>query len=150
MARVDVTTEIVIQCPREQVASFAANPSNVPEWYEKIKSVEWKTEPVVRVGSRIAFVAHFLGRRLAYTYEIVEYSPGEKLVMSTTEGPFPMETSYLWESVAANATRMTLRNQGNPTGFSILMTPLMSWMIRKQTSKDLKKLQSLLESRPKP
>ena len=43
------------------------------------------------------FVARFLGRRLAYTYEVVDLVPGERLVMRTADGPFPMETTYTWE-----------------------------------------------------
>jgi hypothetical protein len=94
---VDVATEIDIQRPCAAVAEYAGNPDNAPEWYVNIKSVEWKTEPPLRVGSRLAFVAQFLGRRLAYTYEFVELVPGERLVMRTSEGPFPMETTYTWE-----------------------------------------------------
>ncbi len=141
---VDVATEIVIAQPRAKVADFAADPNNVPAWYENINSVEWKTPASVAVGSKVAFVAQFLGRRMAYTYEIVEYIPGELLVMQTAEGPFPMETKYTWETVTAG-TKMTLRNRGAPSGFSMLAAPLMRIAIRRANQKDLAALKRLLE-----
>ena len=107
---VDVLTETLIDRPVAIVAAFAGDPTHAPEWYVNIKSVEWETPPPVAVGSRMAFVAHFLGRRLAYTYEVRELVPGERLVMSTSEGPFPMETTYTWADEAGQ-TRMTLRNR---------------------------------------
>jgi uncharacterized membrane protein len=142
---VDVLTETVIDRPRSQVATYAADPTHAPDWYENIESVEWKTQPPVSVGSRMAFVARFLGRRLAYTYEIVELVPGEKLVMRTAEGPFPMETTYTWESVGETRTRMTLRNRGEPSGFSKVSAPLMAAAMRRANRKDLARLKSLLE-----
>jgi len=113
---VDVTTEIVIDRPRAVVAAYAADPANAPEWYDKIGSVEWKTAPDVAVGSKAAFVARFLGRRLEYTYELVDVVPGERLVMRTAEGPFPMETAYTWTAESDTSTRMRLRNRGEPSG----------------------------------
>src|SRR4051812_4359676 len=133
---VDVLTEIVIERPCDQVAAYATDPSNAPEWYVNIKSVEWKTSPPVAVGSRISFVAHFLGRRLAYTYEILELVAGKRLVMRTSEGPFPMETTYTWEPHGFGGTRMTLRNRGAPQGFSRVVGPLMAAAMRRANRKD--------------
>lgn len=141
---VDVLTETLISRPRAEVAAFAVDPSRAPDWYVNIKSVEWETQPPLAVGSRIAFVAQFLGRRLAYTYEIRELVPGERLVMSTAEGPFPMETTYTWED-APGGTRMMLRNRGEPTGFSALAAPLMAMMMRRANEADLARLKAVLE-----
>ena len=142
---VDVSTEVVIHRPLDEVAAYAADPTNAPEWYVNIKSVEWKTPPPLRVGSKVAFVAHFLDRRIAYTYEIVEFLPGRRLVMRSAEGPFPMETTYTWESAGTGATRMTLRNRGTPAGFSRLFAPFMALAMRRANRKDLATLQAVLE-----
>ena len=144
---VDVASEIVIAAPRERVAAYAADPGNAPEWYENIESVEWRSEPPLSVGSRIAFVAHFLGRELAYTYEIVEFRPGELLVMRTSAGPFPMETHYSWQE-APGGTLMRLRNRGHPRGFSRLAAPLMARAMKRANRKDLARLKALLERAP--
>ncbi len=143
--QVDVVTETVIERPRAVVAAFARDPDNVPSWYRNIKSVEWKTSRPLTLGSRIGFVADFLGRRLVYTYEVVEIDDDARFVMRTADGPFPMETTYEWESLGPERTRMILRNCGEPTGFSALMSPLMSNMMRQANRKDLILLKQTLE-----
>jgi uncharacterized membrane protein len=144
---VDVITEIVIDRPRDIVAAYAADPSNAPEWYDNIDSVEWQNAPTVAVGSKAAFVARFLGRRIEYTYELVDIVPGERLVMRTSQGPFPMETTYTFSDSGSGATHVTLRNQGDPQGFSKLVAAIMRPAMRRANRKDLAKLKSIVESR---
>ena len=143
---VDVLTEIEIDRPRAEVAAYAADPENATAWYENIESVGWETDPVLGIGSRVAFVARFLGRRLVYTYEVIELVPGERLVMRTADGPFSMETSYTWSDTASGGTRMTLRNRGRPSGFSKVAAPMMTTAMRRANRKDLERLKQILVS----
>ena len=146
---VDVVTETVIARPRAEVAAYAADIDHTTAWYENIRSVAWETPPPLEVGSRIAFVAEFLGRRLTYTYEITELVPDQRLVMRTAEGPFPMETTYTWRDGAAGVTEMTLRNRGEPAGFAKVGAPMMARAMRRANRKDLELLKEIWEGRSK-
>ena len=143
---VDVWTEIEISRERAEVARFASDPDNAVSWYENIESVEWETPKPLAVGSRIAFVARFLGRRLAYTYEVTTLIAGERLVMATAEGPFPMETTYTWSDTSEGGTRMTLRNRGEPAGFKKAAAPMMATAMRRANRHDLARLKKIIES----
>jgi len=144
---VDVQTETVINRPRAEVAAYVADPDNATEWYSNIKAIEWKTPKALAVGSRVAFVAQFLGRKIAYTYEIRELVDGERLVMSTEEGPFAMETTYEWSDAPGGGTRMRLRNRGEPSGFGKIAAPMMAKAMRRANTKDLERLKGILERR---
>jgi len=146
MSEVNVETQIVIDRPRDVVAAYAADPDNATIWYANIKLVEWKSPKPAMVGSRIAFVARFLGRTLAYVYEVRESVPGERFVMSTADGPFGMETTYTWRDEPGGRTRMTLRNRGEPSGFSAIAAPLMASAMQRANRKDLARLKSVLEA----
>ena len=143
---VDVHTEVFIDAAPERVAAYVADPANAPEWYENIRSVEWETPPPLALGTRTAFVATFLGRRLAYSYEVVEWAPGRRLVMRTAQGPFPMETTYIWTPEGEHGTRMSLRNRGEPSGFAKVGAPVLTAQMRRANRADLDRLKELLES----
>ena len=143
---VDILTEIDIARPRAVVAEYASDLDNTTEWYTNIEKVDWKSPKPLQVGSQVAFVARFLGRRLAYTYEVRDWVPGQRLVMSTTDGPFPMETTYEWADSSSGGTTMALRNRGTPAGFSSVAAPVMAGAMRRANRKDLARIRAILES----
>jgi len=147
MKPVDVITAIDIDRPRHAVAAFATDPDRAPAWYANIDRVAWQTERPLNIGTRLAFVARFLGRTLSYTYEVTDFVPGERLVMATVEGMFPMETTYTWVDLPGGRTSMTLRNRGAPSGFAGLTAPVMAAAMQRANRKDLATIKSLLERR---
>lgn len=142
---VQVKTSIQIDRSPEEVAAFATDPEKAPKWYVNIQAATWRSEKPIRPGSLFDFKASFLGKKLSYTYEVIEYVPAEKMIMRTAQGPFPMETEYLFERIGPRQTKMYLCNRGEPTGFSRWFTPFMSRMIRRANEKDLKLLKKILE-----
>jgi uncharacterized protein YndB with AHSA1/START domain len=145
MKPVDVTTTIDISRPRQMVAAYVADPDHAPDWYANIDHVTWETEWPLVIGTRLAFVARFLGRRLSYTYEVADFVRDERLVMATVAGSFPMETTYTWTELPGDRTHMTLRNRGTPSGFAGVTAPVMAAAMRRANRKDLSALKSLLE-----
>lgn len=98
MAPVDVPVETIIDRPVEVVSAYAGDPTNAPEWYVNIRSVEWQTPSPVGVGSRMDFVAQFLGRRMAGQQGRAEglrrghrSADGEGDAPGDDEGPGPIE-----------------------------------------------------------
>jgi uncharacterized membrane protein len=144
---VDVTMVADIRRPREEVAAFACDPRNVTRWYRNIHTVEVLTDGPVTVGSRVRFVARFLGRSIDYTYEVVELVAGERMTMTTASGPFPMTTEYAFETLDTGATRMTMRNHGTPSGFGAVAAPVLRRAMQHAMTRDLRALTQLLEHR---
>lgn len=141
----DVVSEITIARPRAEVSAYASDPDNATAWYSNIESVQWRSPPPLAVGTRLGFVASFLGRRLDYTYEVRDWVPGERFAMGTAGGRFPMETTYMWEDAGGGATRMRLRNRGGPAGLARVAAPLMARAVGRANRADLRRLKELLE-----
>jgi hypothetical protein len=116
---VDVQCEATIPRPRAEVAAYASDPDNTTSWYANIKAVEWESPQPLAVGSRLAFIATFLGRRLTYT--------------------------YTWQDAGEGATQMMLRHRGKPAGFAKVAAPLMARAMRRAMSKDLQRLAEILQ-----
>jgi hypothetical protein len=144
---VAVTTDIVINLPREKVAEFATNPDTVYLWYAPIRSVEWQSPPPLQVGSKLAVTIEWFGLLLQNSFQVVEYIPGQKLIVRSVNEIFQLEITLGWHAIDGRTTRMTIRSRGLPVGFSKVLTPLIAWVVKRINHRDLKFLKRLLEKR---
>ena len=142
---VDVSTEIIINLPKEKVTEFALDPANVPDWCTHIKSVEWDHDAPLRAGAKLVFNEQIMRRPHKQVYEVVEIIPGQKVIMKSQSNGLRMETTVAWQAINENTTCMTLRNRGQPRGFSKLMAPIMARAVRRANRKDLERLKAILE-----
>ncbi len=142
---VDVTTSTTIARPLAQVWTYAVDPTTAPQWYANIHRADVLTHGPLEVGRQFRFHARFLGRALAYTYEVIELDPGRVFTMTTREGPFPMATSYRFTALDAGRTVMELRNHGEPTGFGAIAAPVLAAAMRRANQADLARITEILE-----
>ncbi len=140
----NVTAEVVINRSREDVAGFATDPANDTAWIGGIVEAELLTEPPVRVGTKVRRVAKFLGRRMEYTPEVIEYEPNSRLVMRT-DSPFDMMIAYEFEDATAG-TLARINIQGGGGGFYRLAGPLLAQAVKRNIAGDLRRLKKLVES----
>ena len=141
---VDVSTEIIINLPKEKVAEFASDPANAPSWCTHIKSVEWNNEAPLRAGTKLIFNEQIMRRRHQHVYEVVEVIPGQKMIMKTRGKGTRMETTVAWQALNENTTCMTLRSRGIPNAFKPI-SPFLKLAIRKASRRNLKQLKKMLE-----
>ena len=142
---VDITAEIVIHKPRDEVAGFASDPENDSTWIGGIVEAKTLTDPPFGAGTKVARVAKFLGRAMHYTPEVVEYEPTALLAMSTDQ-PFPMTIRYEFTDGGCDGgTKMTIRVRGEGGGFYQVAARLLGMMVKRNVSKDLERLKVLLE-----
>ena len=143
----DVQVETIIRRPTGEVAGYAMNPENDRSWIGALTEVNVLTEGPVGEGTRVERVAQFLGERIEYVNEIVEYAPPARLRMQSVKAPFPMTVDYEFAETDAG-TLVRIRTGGNASGFYKLAGPLLDRAVRKGVAGDLKRLKAILEQPP--
>lgn len=142
---VDVGETVVIERPIDEVAGFAGDPSNTPEWSRRISSAEWRTDPPISLGSIVVIRGGVAGREIVYAFDVTEYTAGRHVEIKASAGPLPTTAMASWRPVGDRVTHMTLRVHVEPTGFSRLATPLIRRAVRRAVRRDLTDLKRLLE-----
>jgi uncharacterized membrane protein len=142
----DVVVETVVERPRADVATYVTDWRNDPSWIGALRDVRLETEGPLGVGSRVARVASFLGRRIEYVNEVAEYEPDSRLVMRSVKAPFPMTVTYEFEDAGDAATHVRIRAQGDASGFYRLAGPLLDRAVARGIRGDLERLKRVLEA----
>lgn len=141
-----VTTDIFINRPKADVAAYVMDTKNTPSWIDGVNAVEWITEQPLQVGSKISFIPRYLGKTFEATYEVVRLRADKELVLRTGKGPFPRETTILWETTSNGGTKMTVKSRGEPTDLFKLFTPYITNSLRRSSKKYLVQLKLQLEN----
>jgi uncharacterized membrane protein len=142
---IDVTAEVQIMRPLADVAAYMIDPAHDPEWIGGVREARLVGDPPLGVGSRVARVASFLGRRVEYVNEIVALDPAECLDMRSVQAPFPMRITYSFTDRDGGATTVRNRVRGAPGGFFALFGPLLAPLVRRSVQRDLDRLRGVLE-----
>jgi uncharacterized protein YndB with AHSA1/START domain len=144
---IDVTAEVRVGRPPREVAAYMTDPANDPEWIGGLREAHLQGDPPLRVGSRVARVASFLGRRLEYVNEVVALDAAQ-LDMRSVAAPFPMRITYSFmPEDDGGATTVRNRVRGEPRTFFALLGPLLAPMVKRSVQKDLGRLRDVLEGR---
>jgi hypothetical protein len=145
---VDVTVETRIDRGRDEVARFAMDPANDTRWILALDSARKLTDGAVGAGTRVERVAAFLGKRIEYVNEVVEYAPPGRLVMRSVKAPFPMTVTYEFDEVGEGATIARIRTTGETGGFYSVAGPLLAQAVKRGVRRDLDALKRIMEGEP--
>ena len=143
---INVTAGVHIARSRDDVAAYVVNPENDAAWIGGIRSARMLTEPPVGVGTRVARVASFMGKRIEYTPEVVTYEQDSLLAMKTDK-TFDMSISYEFED-SGDGTIAGIRIQGAGSAFFELAAPLLGPTVKRSIKSDLSNLKAILEALP--
>jgi uncharacterized membrane protein len=142
---IDITAEVHVMRPREQVAAYMTDPANDPEWIGGLREARLLGDGPLGEGSRVARVASFMGRKVEYVNEVVGLEPGRTLDMRSVKAPFPMHITYTFEdSGGGTLVRNHVRGGG---GVFSLGSPLFAPLVRRNVQRDLERLRDVLEGR---
>ena len=98
------------------------------------------------VGSITEEDVGFLGRRMRYAWEIIQYEPPTAFALRSVSGPIPATIRVLLESLDGARTKLTLVAEVQLGGAYKLMEPIMRWVAQRQVGTQLRTLKNLLES----
>lgn len=140
-----LSESVVIERPVEEVFGFLDEPANNPLWQPGTVESRQVTEGPMEVGTRIAQVTHFLGKRMEMIFEISEHVRN-KTATARWSGPLAGYSTYTFEE-ADGATKLTISGEVEGHGFFKLAEPVFAVIAKRELRTSLDNLKDLLEAR---
>lgn len=137
-------SSVVIRRPIDQVFAFVTNQQNTLQWQNGLVDIKQTPASSIGVGTQVTEVRKFLGREMQGTLEVTEYEPNQRFTKKMTNGPFPLEYSYI-VAPTSDGTRLTIQMHIKPDGFFAIAEPLVGNTLRKDLDVNLATLKSVLE-----
>ncbi len=142
----NVTAETIIDRLKKDVAAYAFDPVNDPVWIGGIKEANLLTEKPIGKGTKVQRIAGFMGKKIDYIMEVIEFEEDNLMVIESIKSPFPMKVTYKFDE-AGNRTQAMIKVEGNSKGFYKLADFLMGSKVKKNISEDLKRLKKIMEEK---
>jgi uncharacterized membrane protein len=138
------SSEIVINCPPDDVFAFLADPENDPQWRSSVLDI--KRVSGSGIGARYAQgVKGPGGRRIPADIEITELTPGEAIAFQTATGPVRPRGRYV-VTAADGGTRVRFELKADVTGVKRLIGPMVQKTMNNEVAQ-LTQLKRVIEQR---
>ncbi len=140
---IQVENSVVINKPVAEVYAFVTNGENSAKWQGGVESVV-SEGPSNKVGSQFTETRKFLGQEMKTIMEITEVVENEKWSAKVVKGPVPYQVTVKFEA-EGGGTKMTIRIEGEPTGFFKMAEGMVSSQLEKSLAEDSQRVKALLE-----
>lgn len=143
---IEVTSEVAIDRPADEVFTFLADAENNPTWQQGMQRCKWTTTPPIREGSIYEQEARMLGKTITSTFEVTDLQPGRRITVRTIESTFPIEVTRSVEPTSETTCRAGAHVTGDPSGMFKLAAPLLRKMVERSVRGDYRRLKEHLEA----
>jgi uncharacterized protein YndB with AHSA1/START domain len=135
-----------IRRPIAEVFSYVTDPTNEPAWHTDAAEARPLTDGPIGVGSRIAYVFPFMGRRSTSIREVVAFEPPHLEAIHFESGPFGLKPriTYRFEDLGASV-RFTRQAESDTPGLTRLIAPVMQRLLASRSALFVENLRRLLE-----
>ncbi len=135
----------VINQPLDEVFAYAADFTNSAEWDPGVDSAKAVEPGPVRVGSIYILEGSFGPSTLPMQYEVVEYEPPRRVVLTGRGEKFDALDSMEFTSSSEGSTQVSYTAEITLFGPLRFLGPLMNWPLERMGKKALDGLVETLE-----
>lgn len=143
MARIEESIEI--KCPVDNVFAYITEARNWPKWQSMLPEAEQTSQGKVGVGSTFKGVVRLMGLSMKWTAKGTEYEPNKYWGKTITSGSIVNRERLICD-VIGTGTKFTIVYDMNVGGLMKLFSPMIVRAMRKETTKSVGNLKTVLEA----